>query len=100
MNSDSESIAPGRMHKTYATVSGQIDLLAAAKTLFGKAIPCRRIRCGGVGDLTVKYKHPYDATQGLIAADPIVGVTAGETFDMQAATIEASSTVTAVTVWW
>jgi hypothetical protein len=87
-----ESLSSADAGKTYSTVGSDIDLLAAAKTLGIGAGPCRAIRAGTAGNITIVYASGATDTQDIGA---------GETIQVKATAISASGTTAAkITVYW
>lgn len=71
---------------TYATIDGEKNILTA----LGK--PCRRIRVGTAGTLVLTPSEPG-------AADCTIDCDAGESLDVSAITIKATSTAAKVTIY-
>lgn len=82
-----DSLGSGTTTMTYASFASNIDLVAE------KGGPCRRIRVGSTGNLALRYADK--------STDTIIGLTAGENLDVQAAAIlSAGTTITSCTVFW
>ena len=76
--------------KTYASISGDVDLIAEG----GTGQPCRWIRVAGAGDLVLEL--PVDGSPSVT----IPGLIVGETHLGAARKILAATTATDVTVYW
>ena len=80
-----EALCIGITSVSYSSVIADLDLVAA------KGAPCRRIRVAFPGNLALQYADGSTDAFGMLS---------GETVDVQAAKILASTTATGLTVWW